>query len=315
MLRYLILRVAELIAHVVPRRVGYGIARRFADLYVVFDRRGREAVIGNLLQIHRHSGVALSPRALRALARENFLNFAKYIVDFFRFSRPQPAQLKGLVDFGNTTQVFDQLLAQGKGVIALTAHLGNWELGGAAMAALGYKLNVVALWQPDQRLNRLYQRQRISRQLNPIPMGRAARECIAALRRNEIVALLGDRDFTGSRETVEFFGQPARLPQGPAKLALATGAPIAPMFMIRRPDETFAYIVEEPIWADRSRDSVEDVMRRIARALERVISQHSEQWYLFHDLWDVETDRRLATIAAFGTPPADQADEKPRQQS
>ena len=314
MWRYLQLRIAESIAHLVPRQVAYGIARRFADLYVLLDRRGREAVIGNLRRIHGHSGVALSERSLRALARENFLNFAKYIVDFFRFSRPQPDQLRRLVDCGNTTQVLDQLLAHGKGVIALTAHLGNWELGGAALAALGYKFNVVALWQPDRRLNELYQNQRIARQLNPIPMGRAARDCIAALRRGEIVALVGDRDFTGSRDTVEFFGQPARLPQGPAKLALATGAPIMPAFLIRRPDETFAYIVEEPIWADRNRDSVEDVMRRIARSLEHVISQHSEQWYLFHNLWDIEADRRMATTAAFGAPPADQVGNHARQQ-
>jgi lauroyl/myristoyl acyltransferase len=104
------------------------------------------------------------------------------------------------------------------------------------------------------------------------------------------------------------------LPQGPAKLALATGAPIMPAFLIRRPDETFAYIVEEPIWADRNRDSVEDVMRRIARSLEHVISQHSEQWYLFHNLWDIEADRRMATTAAFGAPPADQVGNHARQQ-
>jgi KDO2-lipid IV(A) lauroyltransferase len=125
------------------------------------------------------------------------------------------------------------------------------------------------------------------------------------LRRNEIVALLGDRDYTGARDTTEFFGQPARLPHGPAKLALATGAPILPAFMIRRPGDTFAYIVEEPIWADKQRDTEADIIARIARALERVISQHSEQWYLFHDLWNVERDRYLATLTAFGEPPAD----------
>jgi lauroyl/myristoyl acyltransferase len=71
--------------------------------------------------------------------------------------------------------------------------------------------------------------------------------------------------------------------------------------MIRLPDDTFAYIMEEPIWADKSRQSVDDVMRQIAMALERVIRQHSEQWFLFHNLWDIESDRALATATAFGT--------------
>jgi KDO2-lipid IV(A) lauroyltransferase len=303
--KYLQLKSAEFISRLLPRKICYGLARRVADLYVLFDRRGRESVIANLQRIHQYSGISLTQRALRALARENFLNFAKYLVDFFQFLRPQPERLQRVVDFGNATEILDKLLAHGKGVIVVSAHLGNWELGASALASLGYTFNVVTLWQPDPKLNELYQRQRMARQLRPIPLGRAARGCMAALRRNEIVAVVGDRDFSGSRNTVEFFGQPARLPDGPAKLALVTGAPLLPIFMIRLPNDTFKYIVEEPIWADKSRESVPDVMRRIAVAMEHVISQHSEQWFLFHNLWDIEEDRLLATMAAFGAPPAD----------
>jgi lauroyl/myristoyl acyltransferase len=300
--KYLQLKFAEFLSRVFPRRVGYGIARRIADVYVLLDRRGRDAVISNLTRIHQHSGVTLSPRALRALARENFLNFAKYLVDFFHFLHISPERMNRLIHFGIVPQVLDDLLAKGKGVIVLSAHLGNWELGAAALAQRGFRFNAVALWQPDPKLNELYQSYRTRRQIHPIPFGRAARECIAALRRNEIVAVVGDRDFTGGRDTTEFFGRPARLPDGPAKLALATGAPILPVFMVRTANDTFAYVLGEPIWADRQRDKVPDVMRQIAQALERVISRHSEQWFLFHDLWDVESDRALATSTAFGGP-------------
>ena len=313
MWRYLQLKFAESVARIVPRKVGYGIARRVADLYLIFDRRGRDAVIGNLQRIHQHGGVALSRRALRALARENFLNFAKYLVDFFHFLNVKPERMNRLVEFGDVPRIFDALLAHGKGVIAVSAHLGNWELGAAALAQRGYKFSAVALWQPNTRLNALYQHYRTARHINPIPFGRAARGCFETLRRNEIVALVGDRDFSRSRDTVELFGQPARLPHGPAKLALATGAPILPVFMVRMPGETYAYIVEEPIWADKHRDSVADVMQQIAGCLERVISQHSEQWYLFHDLWNIEEDRRLATTAAFGAPAADESAVAARQ--
>jgi Kdo2-lipid IVA lauroyltransferase/acyltransferase len=300
--KYLQLKFAEFISRILPRRVGYGVARRFADVYVLLDRRGRECVIGNLTRIHQKSGVVLSGRALRVLARENFLNFAKYLVDFFHFLHLKPERMNRLINFGIVPQVLDDLLAKGKGVIVLSAHLGNWELGAAALAQRGYPFHAVALWQPDPKLNELYQSYRTRRCINPIPFGRAARECIAVLRRNEIVALVGDRDFTAARNTVEFFGRPARLPDGPAKLALATGAPILPTFMVRTADDTFTYVLGEPIWADREHDTLPDVMRKIAAVLERVISQHSEQWFLFHDLWDIEGDRMLATKAAFGEP-------------
>lgn len=301
-MKYLQLKLAEFIGRFLPRRVGYGIARRLADIYCLIDRHGRESVISNLRHIHHAGTVRLSPRALRALARENFLNFAKYLVDFFHFLRVEQERFNRLIEFGNVRPTLDELLKQGKGIIFVSAHLGNWELGAAAVAALGYKFNAVALAHPNKKLNELYWRQRTARGIHGIPLGRAARECMLALRRNEIVAVLGDRDFTTSRQTVEFFGEPARLPDGPAKLALATGAPLFPIFLIRRPNDTFEFVIDNPIWADRTRDTVSAVMHKIAEALERVISQHSEQWFLFHNLWDVEEDRALATATAFGTP-------------
>ena len=304
-MKYLQLKFAEFLSRVLPRKMSYGVARRIGDLAVLLDRRGRECVISNLQRIHQHSGVVLSPRALRVLARENFLNFAKYLVDFFHFLHLKPERMNRLINFGIVPQVLDDLLAKGKGVIVLSAHLGNWELGAAALAQRGFRFNAVALWQPDPKLNDLYQSYRTRRQINPIPFGRAARDCIRALRRNEIVAVVGDRDFTGGRDTTEFFGRPARLPDGPAKLALATGAPILPVFMVRTQADTFSYVLGEPIWADKEKDKLPDVMRQVAQALERVISQHSEQWYLFHDLWDIESDRALATSAAFGESRAD----------
>jgi KDO2-lipid IV(A) lauroyltransferase len=312
-MKYYWLKFAEVVSRVFPRRISYGIARRVADLYVVFDKRGRTSVINNLRQIQAGSGVALSPRALHSLARENFLNFAKFLVDFFKFLRLDRKQIDRIVHFGNVPAVLDDLLGHGKGIIFLSAHLGNWELGAAALAGRGYKINTVALQVPDKKLDGLYRHYRASRGLYPIPFGRAARECIATLRRNEIVAVIADRDFTGSHHTVEFFGRPARLPDGPAKLALATGAPLLPIFMVRLPDDTFAYIVEEPIWADKSRQSVDDVMRQIAQALERVIRQHSEQWFLFHNLWDIEADRAMATATAFGAPTKDSTDSEAKR--
>src|SRR6266404_153397 len=263
-MKYYWLKFAEVLSRLLPRRLSYGVARRVADFYVLFDKRGRECVISNLKQIQASSGVALSPRALHSLARENFLNFAKYLVDFFKFLRIDRRRMDRIVHYGNLPTVLDGLLEHGKGVIFVSAHLGNWELGAAALAALGYKFNAVALWVPDEKLNSLYQQYRKSRGIHPIPFGRAARECIRALRRNEVVAVIGDRDFTGGRDTVEFFGQPARLPDGPAKLALATGAPILPTFMVRTQDDTFTYVLGEPIWADKKRDKLPDVMREIA---------------------------------------------------
>ena len=302
-MKYYWLKLAEFLSRVFPRRVAYGVARRIADGYVLFDRQGRENVIGNLQRIHAHSGVTLSRRALRVLARENFLNFAKYLVDFFHFMHIDPERARRLTNFEEVRGVLDKLLERGKGIVFLSAHLGNWELGAAVIAQSGYKFNTIVLWQPDAKLNKLYQNYRTKRCINPIPFGRAARGALAALRRNEIVGLAGDRDFTGARETFAFFGQPARLPSGPAKLALTSGAAILPIVLVRNADDTFRYVWETAIIPDREHDTVESLMQRMAASLERLISAHSEQWYLFHDLWNIEVDHALAAVAAFGEAP------------
>lgn len=303
-MKYLQLKIAEFLARVLPRRVSYGLARRGADLYFLLDRRAREAVISNLQRIHLHGGLRFSRRALRVLARENFLNFAKYLVDFFTFLHVPPERIHRLIDFRNIREQLDQLLAERRGVILLTAHLGNWELGGGVLAQLGYPIHAVALWQPNPKLNALYQSYRVARGIKVIPLGHAARGCLAALRRGEIVALLCDRDYSPAMDTIELFGQPARLPHGPARLALATGAPLLMGFLVRVPGDTYEYVVGEPIQVDPTRDTVGSVMAQIVHQLECAVRAHSEQWYLFHDLWDIERDRQLATAAAFGAPVA-----------
>ena len=90
--KYLQMKFAETIGRFMPRKVGYGIARRFADGYVLCDRRGREAVINNLQRIHAHTGVTLSRRALRALARES--GDARELVFFPRLRRELRTQLQ-----------------------------------------------------------------------------------------------------------------------------------------------------------------------------------------------------------------------------
>src|SRR5258706_3816039 len=148
-----LLRCAEVIARILPRRVGYGLARRVGDIYALLDRRGRENVMNNLRHIHQYGGVQLSDRALRSLARENFLNFAKYLVDFFHLLRMEPKRVNRLVDFSNMCEVVDAVIARGNGASIFSAHFGNWELGGAALAMRGYPLHPGVLHDPDPKLN------------------------------------------------------------------------------------------------------------------------------------------------------------------
>jgi len=174
--------------------------------------------------------------------------------------------------------------AAGKGVILVTAHFGNWELGGAVLGALGYPVNAVVLPQRMKRLNRLLQDQREKRGIRLLPLGKSARGLVRCLRGGDVVALLADRDFTRHHHAIDFFGRPARLPLGAAWLSLHTGAPIVPTFLLRQEDDTFLLRMHQPIWPEQAGD-VNAIMTRIRDALQAEIGERPYQWFIFRDFW------------------------------
>jgi len=262
------------------RAEAYRLAERLSFWFYLCDSRGRRGVGANLARIHAALGRPLPPSA----ARRTFANFSRYLVDFFRFSADEFSALEPELG-GDSFDVLDELRAAGKGVVLITAHLGNWELGGLALAAAGYPLNVVYLPSGNRRLDEFFAATRQRRGLRTIPLGRAARESLRALRRNECIALLADRDFTAHGATVSLFGAPARLPSGPALLAWQTGAPILPGCALRRADG-LGYDMKffDPIVpaADGAPECLQDP---IARRLETMIAADPCQWFVFEDFW------------------------------
>jgi len=287
-MKYLAFRIAQFLARSTPRPVAYWIGDVISWFHYRFNRQSRSAVIANLSIIHAFSGEPATPARLRRESRAVYRNFARYIVDFFSLFHLDDDERRKLMDLADLYDAIQRGLARGNGVITVTAHLGNWELGGAAMCMGGFKVNAVALVQADPKLNELFQSQRLARGMQVIPMGHAARPCLLALRRNEVVAVLGDRDFTAARTTVQFFGRPARLPHGPAQLAVATGATVLVAVMVRKKDNTYQLVRGELIHPEGL--TAEEVTARIARVLEGFIRQHPTQWYIFNHFWDIEED-------------------------
>jgi len=128
-MKYYWLKLAEVLSRLFPRRVAYGIARRMADLYVLFDKRGRKCVISNLKQIQANSGRGAVPARAPFTGARDFLNFAKYLVDFFKVPPLRPSAHGAHRALRQSTGGTGRLLEHGKGVIFVSAHLGNWELG------------------------------------------------------------------------------------------------------------------------------------------------------------------------------------------
>ena len=285
--RYALFRLLVALCWILPQRLLYWIAFRIADLNCyLLDPKGKRAVLANLRQVLPDA----TDDRIRHEARWVFRNFGKYLTEFFRFRRFDRAFFERRVASHGLEHVRNAL-AGGKGLIVVSAHLSNWELGAASLSTQhGFTVNVVAAMHRYGRINRLFLREREAMGISVLDMERgAARQAVRALRRNEIVGLLGDRDPTEQGVTVEFFGRPCRFPQGPARLAILTGAPLVVAFAHRRTNDSFSVVylppVPEPTEGDRD-ERVGAMTQGCARLSEDAIRMHPEEWAVFYPMWD-----------------------------
>ncbi|MFA4889995.1 MAG: lysophospholipid acyltransferase family protein [Candidatus Omnitrophota bacterium] len=283
MLNYLLYRCGQFIALHLPKKCVYGFAVFCSDLHYLFAFKDHRAVRENLEVIFPNKPA----RELQRIRLEMSRNFAKYLADFFRFEILDRAYIDKYLRLDGI-RYFDEALTQKKGVVVLTAHLGNWELGGAVAALLGYPLWAVVLEHKDKRVNAFFNYQRQSKGMKVIPLGKAVRKCLEVFRNNEMVALVGDRDFTEKGVVIDFFGKLAHLPEGPAAFAVKTGAVIVPAFTLRNADDTFTLKVEKPIEFTPCGDQNKDILNLITlykKILEDYIRKYPEQWYMFRRFW------------------------------
>ncbi len=276
-----------LMTRVLPRRVCYAITRPAAGWAYRRNLATRAVLAANLRVVLNARGQTVSAHDLDRLVRRNFAGFGKYVVDFFKLGHLSSESQQALIRVEHIDYL-QQCVDLDKGVIAVTAHLGNWELGTGVGRQYGCRVNAVVREQPTPRLEALFHAQRVKRGVHALPMHGAASSVPACLKRNEMVVLLADMNYSGGGRSVPFFGQPACLPLGPAVLAKRSGAPILPAFVLRQADDTFCFRAYPPILSDRSR-SVRDIQDTICAVLESVIGEHPDQWFAYQPVWAVTT--------------------------
>jgi len=282
-LNYYIYRLGKFLASSLPLSAAYLVAAFLGRVYYFLAFRDRRSVKLNLQYILPQA----SARQRRRISRKLFANFAKYLVDFFRLEKIDRKFIDENIQIENLHWL-DQALARGKGVVILTAHLGNWELGGVILSQLGYPIWAVALPHKNKKVNDFFDTQRARQGIKVVPMGKAVRGCISQLRKKQLVALVGDRDFTEKGLVLDFFGKPTHFTEGPAALSLMTQASIVPAFLLRLPDNRFILKIEKPIdfmpTGNKAKD-LADLVRLYRDIFEDYIRRYPEQWYLFRRFW------------------------------
>lgn len=283
-------RAAATLARRMPRpivaRTAAGLGR--AAALVAPERRAQ--VERNL----RRVDPSLSGRALARLVRETFESYARYYEESFRLPGTSP----GALDAGFTHEGYEHLDAArtgGRGAIMAIPHLGGWEWSGFWLTRVkGIPVTVVVEELEPPALFEWFVELRRSFGFEVVPLGPAAGVASTrALKANHVLALLSDRDLTGTGPEVEFFGERTTLPGGPATLALRTGAPLLPTAIYFDGPHNRHGVVLPPIDTTRTgklRDDVQRVTQDLAHAFEVLIRRAPEQWHLLQPNWP--SDRR-----------------------
>ena len=276
-------RLGQWLARGLPERGAYWLGARLADLYRWCAWRDARVVRENLRAV-----LGDDRGRVDHATRELFRQFSGYLVEFFRIRTVDRAFIASRVEVTGLEHLTGAI-ADGRGAIVLAAHLGNWELAGGVIHALGVPISAVALNHPNPRVTEFFNRRRRAYGLGVIPMGQATRPCLTALRQRRVVALLADRDFSHhAAVSVPFFGRLTWIPRGPAVLSVRTRRPVVPVFLVRLQPGRFRLICEPAIPPPETADdeaTVEALTRQYVAVMERVIRAYPAQWFLFHAFW------------------------------
>ncbi len=274
-----------------PPKIAYCIADISGSLYYLLAKKDKRIATDNIKVVLQHTG---DTHKLRRTSRAVFVNFARYLVEFFSTPRINLEYVRKHVKIEGRENL-DRALSLGKGLIMVSAHLGNWELAGMIMAMMGYKVNAVAWKHKNKLINDFFLYQRQSKGLTVIPLGTGIRRVFSALKNNEIVGLLGDIDYANPQMGVKvrFFGRDTIMPTGPAAFSLKAGCPVLHTFLVRENGQQFRLILEEPIiykslgnWED----DLTELTKRIVEVMESYIARYPGQWFMLTPRWPENKD-------------------------
>ncbi len=265
-----------------PAWLCHWLGKLVVSIVYVFSKRDREGLACNLsIALGRPPGDPF----IRRTTREVFMNYGQYMVDFFLIPQLSPQEIRKCFAFVKGEEILKRALARGRGAILLTAHVGNWEIGGSMMRALGYPLAVVAMTHNTAIANALVNRLRHEKGIAVIEVDKSpfgGVEILRHLRNNGIVAMSGDKDFFGLGRPINFFGQQVTFPVGPILLGMKSGADLIPTFVLRQSDGRYFGVMEEPVpllLAGEQDDIIQRNLEKTARVFEKYVRCYADQWY------------------------------------
>jgi KDO2-lipid IV(A) lauroyltransferase len=286
-LEYAIFRVAFALFAALPRHMALRVGAWLGELFYLVDARDRRVAMLNLSIAFPEKSVDERRRILRASCR----NLGRVAAEFCHLPRLDVENVPGIVSFADRA-AWEHVIAAAteRGAVILTAHFGNWELLAYVHGLLGHPITLVHRPMHNTLFDDAITAIRTKAGTRAIKKKAAAKEAIRALRRHDILVIPSDQNQTYDAGVfVDFFGKPACTTPGAARLAMLTGAPVFPAFLVREGESGRHRVVTLPeVEMIRSDDRNADVIantQRCSLVVEDMIRRYPEQWIWFHKRW------------------------------
>jgi lauroyl/myristoyl acyltransferase len=280
------LAIADVLVSTLPSRVAYRLADLAGDTWRRVAPARRALVAANLARVCGATGRPTSGHGFDALIARAFRHHARYYVELIRIPHYRPAAIDDIVRIEPWSE--HEAALRAGATILVSSHIGNFEPFGSYVAAHGYRATVPIEEIEPRALYDFLRARRGGGRVTIVPLRASRRPVVEALRRGEVVGIVGDRDITGQGIEVELFGHATTVPTGPASLALLTGAPIVAGRCLRIGPDRFTAGGVQIAWeasGDRKAD-VATLTRLLVARYEMDIGEAPEQWWgAFQQRW------------------------------
>jgi KDO2-lipid IV(A) lauroyltransferase len=278
------------VINITPRKCALFIGETLGLIAYLLIGKERHKALTN---IDRAYGDDITCRRKREIIRRSFITFGRSTVEVMRMRRHFHGQMRPDVEVVGREK-FEAAYNRGKGIIAFTGHIGNFELLAAWVAQHGYKSAVIGREMYDKRLDKMLIANRTDLGLVNVRTDDSPRKILRLLHDGYAIGFLIDTDsFRVAGELTPFYGRLAKTPTGPTELGLLSGAAFVPMFCLSFPGGKYKLIFGDeliPESRERSRENIYRITSQMTRVIENLIREYPEQWIWMHNRWHTRPD-------------------------
>jgi len=283
----IVLRILIFILRLLPLQAGRAFGKVIAAILYLFMKKDRATAKRNLDIVY---GAEMTEKERKKLIFKNFMNYGICFFEFIKFGTYKKEKLLSMVKEVEGAQYFDAT-KNGEGVVAVTAHISNWELLSLWTAASGYKAGAIAKRMFDPRVDDIVNgaRRRLGGKI--FYNDGMNREMIKEMKSGMVFGILADQDTNVDSVFVPFLGKPAKTPVAPAVLASRLKLKLLTVFIYRRPDGFYNIKINKPFETDGKTE--EQIAEMYNNDISEMIKQHPEQWVWLHRRFRMTIEKEM----------------------